>query len=187
MALKKRSAFSAIVYDRYGSKKGLLRYLIYKILWICGAFRPDSSIDLSQVKRLVFVCSGNICRSPLAETYARYLGANAVSCGLHCTDNHPADPRAQAYAEKSGLDLSDHQTQYIRNFEFEHGDLIVGMEPKHLRELNKMALNGAKTVLAGAFCKTPKPYLHDPFNCSAEYFGLCEERVLDSVRGLLGK
>lgn len=187
MALKKRSALHAIVYDRYGSKKGLLRYLFYKILWIFGAFRPNKSIDFSQVKRLIFVCSGNICRSPLAEAYARHLGANAFSCGLHCTNNHPADPRAEAYARAAGLDLNNHQTQHIHNFEFQSGDLIIGMEPKHLRELNRITLNGADTVLAGAFCESPTPYLHDPFNCSAEYFRLCEERVLDSVRGLLGR
>lgn len=188
MALLRRPSLAhVIIYDRYGSKKGVLRHLFYKTLWLFGAFRPSKSIGRLKFQRLVFVCSGNICRSPLAEAYARHLGANAVSCGLHCTDNHPADPRAQVYAKKMGLDLSNHKTRHIRHFEFQTGDLIVGMEPKHLNELKKLPLNGACTVLAGTLSKNPRPYLHDPFNCSEEFFWLCEEKVLESVRGLLGK
>lgn len=187
MALTKRSALSAIVYDRYGSKKGLLRHVFYKTLWLCGAFRHDKSIDASQYKRLVFVCSGNICRSPLAEAYARHLGVNAVSCGLHCTEDHQADPRAQAYAKTIGLDLTVHKTRHIRNFEFQSSDLIIGMEPSHLIAIKEYQIRNATLGLAGVFCDPARPYIHDPYNCSDDFFFQCEAHVVNAVEKLLAQ
>ena len=176
----------AIVYDRYGSKKGLLRHLYYRLAWLFGAYRSKKALAPSLFNRLIFVCSGNICRSPVAEAYACHLGFNAFSCGLHCTDDHPADPRAEAYAQSIGLNLAIHKTKNIRNFKFQESDLIIGMEPKHVRELKELNLCGATVALAGAFCNPPIPYIHDPFNCSKPHFTLCEDRVAESVRGLLG-
>ncbi|MBW4933409.1 arsenate reductase/protein-tyrosine-phosphatase family protein [Marinobacter sp. F4206] len=171
-----------LVYERFGSRNGLVRFLGYWFLSQLGAYRrfPPSIPEANQ--RVVFVCSGNICRSPLAEVYARSLGREAKSCGLDCTDGHPADPRARAFAHKRGLNLDDHQTVNVRNFEFQDTDLIVLMEPTHITSFQNKVGKDYPLALAGSYCKRPTPYIHDPFNCSSEFFANCESKIMEAVR-----
>ncbi|WP_372997843.1 low molecular weight phosphatase family protein [Marinobacter sp.] len=138
-------------------------------------------------QRVVFICSGNICRSPLAEYYARSLGLKADSCGLDCGVGFPADPRAFEFGKTLGLDLSVHETKRVDQFDFLPDDLIVVMEPKHLKKFQQQVSNQHKIILAGLFCPDPLPYLHDPYNCNLHFFHHCEECVISSVRRLCGR
>jgi len=185
-----RHNFWKPIYDKYGSKKGFLRFWYYQCLLKVGAFRKYSYQDYRNPgdtpRRLVFVCVGNICRSPLAEAYAKSFGVDAASFGLNCTDGHPADPRTVQYGIAFGLDLSDHKTINLKNFSIRDGDILVGMEPKHVKELGALPLKGVPVVLAGVACRKPIAYIHDPYNCSESYFDRCEATVLEAVRGILG-
>jgi len=107
-----------LVYERFGSKSGLLRYFCHFFLAKMGVYRRFYSIRPDKYQRLVFICSGNICRSPLAEAYARSLGKTAASCGLYCGDGYPADPRAHNFAKSQGLTLEDHKTVNVADFQF---------------------------------------------------------------------
>lgn len=172
------------VYHRFGSKKGLVRAAFHTLLGAIGAYGKFSRIPPNRFQRLVFICSGNICRSPLAEAYARSLGREAASCGLDCGDGYPADPRAKRIAEDSGLAMDDHTTTNVENFEFHTTDLIVVMEPAHISSLYKKIGRGHQVVLAGSYCKRPTFYIHDPFNCCPEFFAYCEKKVMESVEEL---
>jgi len=139
--------------------------------------------------RMVFICNGNICRSPLAEVYAKSLGRDAASCGFGCRNGFPADPRAVRFAESQGLSLDSHETVNIANFEFLDSDIVVVMEPSHLKLYREKVEKGQQKrgiVLAGNYCKKPNPYIHDPFNCCDEFFERCELRVMEAVRGICG-
>lgn len=142
---------------------------------------------LNPNQRVVFICSGNICRSPLAEYYARSLGMDAVSCGLDCGLGFPADPRAIQYGRELNLDLNTHQTKRVDEFEFQPDDLIVVVEPKHIKKFRYQVEGEHKIVLAGLCCPSPFPYIHDPYNCNTAYFNHCETSVISAVRGLCGK
>ena len=173
------------MYERFGSKKGFVRFYYHRVLALAGAYRKYSpSIRSTSSRRVVFICSGNICRSPLAEVYARSLGMEAASCGLNCGDNYPADPRARAFARDHGLSLEQHKTVNVRDFNFQDSDLIVVMEPSHLYQFEKKVGTQHTLVLAGSYCKKNTPYIHDPFNCSSAFFNRCESTVMESVRGL---
>lgn len=176
-----------LVYERFGSKKGLVRYIQHGILAAFGGYRQFPAIQPDKGRRLVFICSGNICRSPLAEVYAASLGWNACSCGLHCGGKFPADPRARAYARKHGLDLDAHTTTNVNDFRFEDDDLIVVMEPAHIVDFKRAVGEDYQIVLAGKYCKPANPYIHDPFNCCPQYFDLCEGKIMESVRVLCGE
>ncbi|MFY3773158.1 hypothetical protein ACOSZC_03405 [Marinobacter salsuginis] len=176
-----------LVYKHFGSRNGFVRYLGYWFLAQIGRYRQYSGETPAQDRRIVFICNGNICRSPLAEVYAKKLGRKAASCGFACKDGFQADPRAREFARSQGLSLEDHQTVNINNFEFLDSDFIVVMEPSHLRLLHQKADNATlmnDPVLAGNFCKTPNPYIHDPYNCCDEFFERCELRVMEAVRGI---
>jgi len=175
------------VYERFGSKKGFVRYLQHGLVALIGGYRQFPRVRPDKGRRLVFICSGNICRSPLAEVYAASLGWRAASCGLHCGDSYPADPRARAFAKRCGLDLDQHKTIHVTDFRFNADDLIVVMEPAHLEGFQQAVGDSYQLLLAGKYCKPANPYIHDPFNCCAEYFERCEKKVMESVRVLCGK
>lgn len=172
--------------NRYGSKKGLLRYVAYELLRMLGVYRKFAKIDFKQVKRLVFVCHGNICRSPLGEVIARQHGVPAISFGLDTYGGKPADPRAIAWAQANGYNLKEHITKRVDQYEPQAGDLLIGMEPKHIRKLCAQFTRApVQITLIGLWLESPLAYLHDPYNTKADYFSRCEGLVLESTKVLL--
>ena len=187
MLKKTKLKLEKIIYDRYGSKKGFLRFMWHSFLAKMGRYNSFRGVMPKPGQRVVFICSGNICRSPLAEYYARSLGLKADSCGLDCGIGFPADPRASEFGKALGLDLSAHETKRVDQFQFQADDLIVVMEPKHVKNFRQQVGNQHTVILAGLCCPAPFPYLHDPYNCNVEFFRHCEEFVISSVRGLCAK
>lgn len=97
--------------------------------------------------RIAFVCTGNICRSPLAEALARHhldragIGARFVveSFGTH--DYHVgdgADPRTVATAARRGIDLSTHRARQVSAAQVGAADLVFAMDSGHLAFLKRM-------------------------------------------------
>jgi len=93
--------------------------------------------------RVLFVCTGNICRSPLAEAVfkglvkesgldRRYEADSAGTHGYH--EGDPADPRTIKVGAKHGL-VVDSIARELRNADFTRFDLLVAMDRGHLREM----------------------------------------------------
>lgn len=179
-------SYSDAVYNNYGSKRGLLRYYYYQFGLLSGQMRAYRQIDWAAARRLVFVCMGNICRSPLAEAYAREQGRDTISFGLNCSDDYPADPRAVAFAEQQGLDLQPHRTTHIRHYQPQSSDVLIGMEPAHADMLKQLYPQSTIT-LAGLWLPKPRAYIHDPFNTNVQFFNYCEQQVMAGVGGILGQ
>jgi low molecular weight protein-tyrosine phosphatase len=97
--------------------------------------------------RILFVCSGNICRSPLAEAYFENLVGEAGvanrfdldSAGTHdLHEGEPADPRARRVGERHGLSVTSIARPVV-DADFDRFDLIVAMDRGHRRELRARA------------------------------------------------
>jgi protein-tyrosine phosphatase len=97
--------------------------------------------------RILFVCAGNICRSPTAEGVMARLVRDAglaerVTIDSAGTGDWHAgelpDPRTRAAARKRGLDLA-HRARQFRRFDFDRFDLIVVMDQDNLRHVTLMA------------------------------------------------
>jgi protein-tyrosine phosphatase len=132
-------------------------------------------------RSVLFVCTGNICRSPTAEAVFRKLCEEAgielrvESAGTG--DWHvgqPPDERAQRHAGRRGYDLSAQRARQVEARDFEDFDMILAMDRGHLRVLQRMAGPGhhAKIRLFAVDCDVPDPYYGGP-----EGF----EKVLDLV------
>lgn len=98
--------------------------------------------------RIAVVCTGNICRSPMAEFALRreieragLAGAVAVDSGGVSDEEQgrPVDPRARAVLRRQGLDSADHAARQVTAGWFADHDLLLAMEPRHARHLQRLA------------------------------------------------
>ena len=139
--------------------------------------------------KVLFVCTGNICRSPTAEGILRRLGElekmsiHVESRGTH--DYHvgePPDERAQDHAKRRGYDLSAQRAKQVGKRDFEEFDLVLAMDRGHLRILQRLCppQHAGKVRLFLREADVPDPYYGGPDGF---------EQVLDLVeaacRGLL--
>lgn len=94
--------------------------------------------------KVLFVCTGNICRSPSAEGVFRHMvrqaGLDAViatdSAGTHSFHvGEPPDPRSQEAALRRGIDLGDLRARKVRPQDFQDFDLLLAMDSGHYNQL----------------------------------------------------
>ena len=95
---------------------------------------------------VLFVCLGNICRSPLAEAAfreeAQRIGLEAMADSAGTGDwhiGHPPDRRAQAVAKRNGVDISGLRARQVRSADFHAFDHIVALDAQNLRDLTALA------------------------------------------------
>jgi protein-tyrosine phosphatase len=136
---------------------------------------------------ILFVCTGNICRSPTAEGVMRHL-AQEVGVEIHVESagigdwhvGQPPDERAQHHARGRGYDLSAQRARQVRKRDFAQFDLIVAMDSGHLEILQEHCPAEHQGKLRMLVEGRDVP---DPYYGGAEGF----ERVLDMVEaGCLG-
>ena len=92
--------------------------------------------------RILFICSGNICRSPMAAEYARHQAAQAGlshllidSAGTLGIEGAPASENAVELLRENGQDLSSHRSRGLRKSDMTAFDMILVMEHHHQEEL----------------------------------------------------
>jgi protein-tyrosine phosphatase len=175
------SYVTSYINDTYGSKRGLLEKQKHDLLYRLGRFRRLRDVDFSRVRKIVFVCSGNLCRSPFAEFYARHLGLDADSYGLHCRGGDDVDPRVREIGDQKGIEVPDHLTRNIRDYLPSGDDLLVAMEPIHLERLPASVMSTAQVTLLGLWCREPCAYLHDPYLSTPVYFDKCATDIMSAL------
>ena len=168
---------------RFGTARGLARLLLS--YGQAALLLPRRVPDPWSVRRLVFVCQGNICRSAYAEEASRARGLAAASFGLSTLSGKPAYPPAVAAAAVLGRDLSAHRTTRREDFEPRPGDLLLAMEVRQLGRLAAdPALAGAPRDLLGLWARPPVPHLHDPYGLDPAYMATCLARIETAVEAL---
>jgi len=163
---------SSWIMTLYGGRLGWLKHLWFSLLDRFGAYQQYREINWERAQRLVFVCSGNICRSPYSAARARALGLEACSCGLAAGENDPANSMAITVGRARGLDLTSHRSRRFQASEFLPSDLLIAMEPAQAQELERTAAETQVTIL-GLWNRRPRPYLRDPYGLRRPYFEAC--------------
>lgn len=160
--------------ELYGGYRGLLLHIRAMALYTLGSYRRFDDINWGAVGRLVFVCKGNICRSPYAAARARALGVRAVSYGLEASEGALADPTAARAAGLRGLDISRHQASKIHASHVQADDLIAVFEPVQLSLIDcRCGKRAFATGLLGTMSAPIRPHIQDPYGRSARYFQQC--------------
>src|SRR5688500_11374651 len=104
--------------------------------------------------KVVFVCTGNLCRSPMAEALMRHSLAErgcgdieVSSVGTWAYQDNPAMPDAVELLAGRGIDLSSHRWRAIDPGELDEADVIVVVTSVHVRELKSMHPDASPKVL----------------------------------------
>ena len=149
------------------------------------------------MRSVLFVCTGNICRSPTAEGVFRKLVADAGlahaihadSAGTHGYHaGEPPDTRAQAVARARGYDLSGIKARRIGSEDFSAFDLILAMDRDHHEILARLAPRPArhKVGMMLAYARRAKTLdVPDPYYGGPEGFALVLDLIEDAAEGLL--
>ena len=150
--------------------------------------------------RILFVCHGNICRSPMAEgIFAKRAAARGVSVALDSagvSDWHsgePPDERARAICQKHDIDISRQRSRPIEKEDFTAFDFILAMDESNMAHLKQVKPKGstAKVQLFLDYAETltdkevPDPYYDRSDGKSG--FQLVLEMLEQATEGLLAK
>jgi protein-tyrosine phosphatase len=147
--------------------------------------------------KILFVCLGNICRSPTAEAVMRGIAVReapdlAITVDSAGTANYhpgaPPDRRAQAAARRRAYDLSDLRARQVRNEDFAAFDLILVMDRNNLRELQERAPRGARAKVQLFLDYAPEQPVRevpDPYYGGSNGFEDVLDLIEAAARGLL--
>ena len=151
---------------------------------------------MKQKVSVLFVCMGNICRSPTAEGVFRHMAEQAGvadrveidSAGTHAYHiNEPPDRRAQAAAERRGISMSDIRARRVQADDFQRFDYIIAMDRDNLALLTEWsdAEHQDKIRLFLDYASTQEDEVPDPYYGGASGFERVLDLVEDASRGLL--
>jgi len=113
---------------------------------------------------IIFICTGNICRSPMAEGILRHRwsaagveGLSVSSMGVHGLDGSPATELARQVCEENGIDISEHRSRPVIGEELQTAELVLCMEPGHAAFINTFyPWHSDRVALLGAWPGKPK-------------------------------
>jgi protein-tyrosine-phosphatase len=133
--------------------------------------------------KVLFVCTANICRSPMAAEYARHRAAReglshlvVESRGLLGIEGSRASEEAVQVLREAGLDLSQHRSRGVRASDLKTSDRILVMALHHLEEIaHRFPGHESRTILLRAFEGGPKPSegaldVEDPISCPVAFY-----------------
>jgi protein-tyrosine phosphatase len=147
--------------------------------------------------KVLFVCMGNICRSPTAEGVFRHKVSEAgLEDQIHIDSagtiahhiGHPPDPRAQKAALKRGVDLGSQRARRVSGEDFEEFDLVIAMDSDNHYELEMICPPGYEDRLH-MFLKfaqnTRETEVPDPYYGGSGGFETVLDMIEDAAEGLL--
>ena len=176
-----------LVVLNYGHWRGAIRLGLAQAEWMLGRLDLWLGPETGEVKRLVFVCLGNINRSAFAHAIAQRLGAHCVSIGLATTTGAPAFSMAIAQAARFGIDLQGHRATDVSDYRYQAGDLLLAMEVRHVHRLIGLGIPSAAIALLGFWSTPRRLHIHDPHLLPEPYFATCFTVIESAVRRLVAQ
>jgi len=165
-----------------------LIHIYYMTILKMGILSNYTNIDWNKVKRLVFICRGNICRSPYAEYKAIQLGLSAISMGIYADGKSSAHHVAIKQSAKRNVELLPHISSILTTDNLLESDLIICMEPW---QANSVKLSNAdpkyQNTLLGLWCNSKAVIIPDPYGKPEIYFKKCFDQIDNALLNIATK
>ena len=144
------------------------------------------------MNRILFICHGNICRSPMAEAVMRHLVKEAGAARSYFIDSaatsreelgNPIYPPAKRALAAHGIPSGDHTARQMTRADYDGFDLLIGMDHRNLANMRRIAGSDpeSKICLLLAYAGRPEDEVADPW-----YTGDFEATFRDVRAGCLG-
>ncbi|MDP1852940.1 MAG: L-threonylcarbamoyladenylate synthase [Candidatus Omnitrophota bacterium] len=160
-----------------------------------GAISKEALEKISESKEVLFVCTGNSCRSVMAkyllEKELSLLNKNNVSvlsCGVSAIEGMSATPFTLNLIRADGIEIKKHEAIRLKKQLVRRADIILVMENLHKEEVLRLYPEAKeKNYLLGEFADNLIADIHDPIGKSEEEYGKCFLQIKELVKKAAAK
>ena len=145
--------------------------------------------------RILFVCTGNTCRSPLSEAIARKIAiergltdVEAISAGTSAHDGAPASDGSLLVGLERNMDLGGHRAQTLNRDLVRQADLILAMGPHHLERIEALGGAGRAYLLSdyASHGASSRP-ISDPIGAELDVYRATADELEEEIRRVLDR
>ena len=148
----------------------------------------------NQTKQILFVCTANVCRSPMAESIFNALAEEgglpyrAASAGVAALEGEDITANARAALEEAGIYAPTHRARQVDEAMLREADLVLVMGPRHVATLRRRFGDLSERVYTlpeYALGASPKEGIPDPYGQTMTAFRASVRQLLEYIEGLV--